>query len=131
MKGRVGNTADFRIPLSDASLDSIDFARTFSRDGFLFLGLHQGVISDASMARVMQRRGMQELPHGSRASLETYLADTTDADYELNKSILGHANGDQAYSSCLRSDYLEKRRKLLNNWAGFITQSSNIIKLRV
>jgi hypothetical protein len=26
---------------------------------------------------------------------------------------------------------LEKRRELLNNWANFVTQSSNIIKLRV
>ena len=131
MKGRVGKTADFRIPLSDASLDIIDFARRFSRDGFLFPGLRKGVISDASMARVMQRRGMQERPHGFRASLETYLAETTDADYELKKSILGHAIGDQAYRSYQRSDYLEKRRELLNNWADFVTQTSKIIKLRV
>jgi len=44
---------------------------------------------------------------------------------------LGHAIGDQAYRSYQRSDYLEKRRELLNNWADFLTQSSNIINLRV
>ena len=93
--------------------------------------MRKGVISDGSMARVMQRRGMQERPHGFRASLETYLAETTDADYELKKSILGHAIGDQAYRSYQRSDYLEKRRELLNNWADFVTQTSKIIKLRV
>ena len=130
MKGRVGKTADFRIPLSDAALSIIESTKRFSRDGFLFPGLRQGVISDASMARVMQRRGMQERPHGFRASLETWLAETTHADYELKKSILGHVIGDQAYRSYQRSDYLDKRRELLNKWADFLTQSSNIVRLR-
>ena len=72
----------------------------FARDGFLFPGIRSGVISDASLARLMQRRGMTERPHGFRSSLRTWLAETTNASEQVAETILAHKVGNQNYS-CL------------------------------
>lgn len=58
MKGRKGKTPDFTVPLSSEAQRVIDLARPFVRDGFLFPSVRKGVISDATMSRLMERRGM-------------------------------------------------------------------------
>lgn len=56
--------------------------------GYLFPGIRKGVISDATMSRMMERRGMKERPHGFRSSLRTWLADCTDAPEEVAETVL-------------------------------------------
>ncbi len=73
MKGRKDATADFRVPLSDEALSVIELAKAFEREGWLFPSIRKGVISDATMSRFMERRGMVERPHGFRSSLRTWL----------------------------------------------------------
>ena len=68
MKARLGAAEDFRVPLSAQAVRIINQARPFERDGFLFPSVRKGVISDATMARLMERRGMEARPHGFRSS---------------------------------------------------------------
>ena len=58
MKSRRDAVDDFRVPLSDEALAVISEARRLARDGYLFPSVRRGVISDATMSRLMQRRGM-------------------------------------------------------------------------
>ncbi|WP_338325579.1 tyrosine-type recombinase/integrase [Paenirhodobacter populi] len=62
MKGRKDATAAFRVPLVPEALAIINDARRHARDGFLFPSMRKGVISDATMARLMERRKMAERP---------------------------------------------------------------------
>ena len=41
----------------------VEACKPFERDGFLFPSLTKGVISDMTMNKLMQRRGMEERPH--------------------------------------------------------------------
>ena len=91
MKGRVGKVGEFRVPLSDEALHVIELAKPFAIDGFLFPGIRKGVISDAAMSRMMERRGMTARPHGFRSSLRTWLADCTKAPEEIAETILAHS----------------------------------------
>src|SRR6056297_346496 len=52
MKGRVGATTDFRVPLSQEAQAVIAEATPFARDGFLFPGVRKGVISDMTMSKL-------------------------------------------------------------------------------
>ena len=70
----MGKAQDFRVPLSGEAQRVIDLARPFEREGFLFPSVRKGVISDATMARYMERQGLVARPHGFRASLRTWLA---------------------------------------------------------
>lgn len=122
MKGRRGKTQDFRVPLSDAALDVIEKSRTLSRDGFLFPSIRKGVISDATMARLMERRGMVERPHGFRSSFRDWIAETQNVSYEVAEMCLGHAVGGKIERSYKRTDFIAQRRSVMQSWSDFVVQ---------
>ncbi|MEP3675476.1 integrase arm-type DNA-binding domain-containing protein [Sulfitobacter sp.] len=124
VKGREGKTSEFRVPLSTEVMKILGQARRHSRDGYIFPSVRKGVISDATMARLMERRGMQARPHGFRSSLRDWLAETTDAPYEVAETMLGHIVGNSVERAYRRTDYLEKRRSLLERWASHLTKES-------
>lgn len=117
MKGRLGKTADFRVPLSTEAQAVIELAKPHERDGYLFPSVRQGVLSDATMARHMERKGMEERPHGFRSSLRTWLAEATDTPHEVAETVLGHVAGTAVHRAYRRTDYLEQRRVLMERWA--------------
>ncbi|MFN8684162.1 tyrosine-type recombinase/integrase [Paracoccus sp. P2] len=121
MKGRRDATPDFRVPLVPEALDIIEQARRLSRSGFLFPSVRKGVISDATMARLMERREMDARPHGFRTSLRVWLAEATDAPYEVAETMLAHTVGSAVERTYKRTDFLEQRRILLLRWADHVT----------
>ncbi|MTH57886.1 DUF4102 domain-containing protein [Paracoccus litorisediminis] len=130
MKGRRDATADFRVPLVQETLAIIEEARAHSRDGFMFPSVRKGVISDATMARLMERRGMTERPHGFRSSLRDWLAETTDAPHDVAETMLGHVVGGTVERAYRRTDFLEQRRALLARWTQHVTgQKGAVVKM--
>ncbi|VDS07169.1 Prophage CP4-57 integrase [Paracoccus haematequi] len=130
MKGRKDATPDFRVPLVPEALAIIEVAKAHAREGFLFPSVRKGVISDATMARLMERRGMKERPHGFRSSLRDWLAETTDAPHDVAETMLGHVVGRSVERAYRRTDFLEQRRALLARWAKHVTgQSGQVVEL--
>ncbi|MBU3000313.1 tyrosine-type recombinase/integrase [Roseovarius nubinhibens] len=124
MKARVGAEYDFRVPLSDEAKHVVNLASRLERGGYLFPSMRKGVISDATMARLMERRQLTARPHGFRASLRTWLAETTDAPHEVAEAVLAHVSDSKVVRTYRRTDYLEQRRTLLQTWADFCTGKS-------
>jgi integrase len=120
MKGRKGATPDYRVPLSLEARSIITKALESARDGFLFPGVRQGVISDATMSRYMERRGMQARPHGFRSSFRDWVAETTNTPHEVAETALGHTVGGAVERAYRRTDHLEQRRALMHRWAEFL-----------
>lgn len=130
MKGRRDTTPDFRVPLVPEALEVIEQARRFVRDGFLFPSVRKGVISDATMARYMERQAIVARPHGFRTSLRVWLAEATDAPHEVAETMLAHSVGSAVERAYRRTDYLEQRRVLLLRWSQYVTgQSGQIVQL--
>ena len=130
MKGRKGATEAFRVPLSREAQRIIDLARPHARNGFLFPNTRQGVISDMTLSRHMERRGLDARPHGFRTSLRTWLAEATDAPHEVAETVLGHVTDSGVVRAYRRTDYLEQRRALLERWADHVTGGAGqVVKL--
>lgn len=130
MKGRKGATTDFRVPLSDEAQRVIDLARPHARNGFLFPNTRQGVISDMTLSRHMERHGLVARPHGFRTSLRTWLAEATDAPHEVAEAMLAHVVDGGVVRAYRRTDYLEQRAKLANRWADHVTGGAGqVVKL--
>ncbi|WP_044007386.1 tyrosine-type recombinase/integrase [Jannaschia sp. CCS1] len=117
MKARVGVAEDFRVPLSDETQRIIDLARPYERDGYLFPSVRKGVISDATMARLMERRELEARPHGFRTSLRTWLAEETDAPHEVAEMVLAHVSDSKVVRTYRKTDFLDQRRQLMERWA--------------
>lgn len=130
MKGPRGKTSDFRIPLSGEALAVIAEARRLTQDSYLFPSARKGVISDATMARMMERRGLEARPHGFRTSLRTWLAEATDTRREVAETMLAHKVGNKVERSYRRTDYLEERRILLERWGRLLTgEGGQVVRL--
>ena len=121
MKGRKGATEDFRVPLSIEAQRIIDLARPHTRNGFLFPNTRGGVISDMTLSRHMERRGLEARPHGFRTSLRTWLAETTDAPHEVAEAMVAHKTDGGVVRAYRRTDFLEQRRILAERWADYVT----------
>jgi integrase len=123
MKGRKGRVAKFRVPLSPEAQAIIGQASPLSRDGFLFPSVRKGVISDVTMSRLMERRGIEARPHGFRSSLREWLADQQDCSWELAEMCLAHTVRSKVARAYMRSDQLEARRTQMKRWAAFCNGS--------
>ncbi|MEM9128659.1 MAG: integrase arm-type DNA-binding domain-containing protein [Pseudomonadota bacterium] len=121
MKGRKGATSDFRVPLSAEAIAVVDQARPFIRDGFVFPNVRKGVISDAAMSRLMERRGMASRPHGFRSSFRDWVSETTNTPFEVAETALGHTVGGTVERAYRRTDHIEQRRSLMERWAHHVT----------
>ena len=103
------------------ALAIIEQAKPLARDGFLFPSVRKGGISDATMSRLMERRGMAARPHGFRASLRNWLAEATDTPHEIAETCLGHVVGGTVERAYRRTDYLEQRQVVMARWAKVVT----------
>ena len=127
MKGRRDATPDFRVPLSPEALAIIEQAKPLARDGFLFPSVRKGVLSDATMARLMERRAMDARPHGFRASLRNWLAEATETPHEIAETCLGHMVGGTVERAYRRTDYLEQRQIVMARWAKVVTGQGGLV----
>ncbi|WP_019223750.1 tyrosine-type recombinase/integrase [Bartonella rattaustraliani] len=121
MKGRRDATTEFRVPLSSEALKVIEQARLLSRNDFFFSATGRGPLAEKCMSKYMKRVGLDVCPHGFRSSLRDWLAETTDAPYEVAETILSHTVGGQVERAYRRTDYLEQRRVYMDKWAAYVT----------
>lgn len=130
MKGRKGATEAFRVPLSSEAQRIINLARPHARKGYLFPNTRGGVISDMTLSRHMERRGLEARPHGFRTSLRTWLAEATDAPHEVAEAMLAHVVDGGVVRAYRRTDYLEQRAKLADRWADHVKGGAGqVVKL--
>jgi integrase len=130
MKGQKGKATAYRVPLCQEAKRIIELARPHSRNGYLFPNTRGGVISDATMSRHMERRGLEARPHGFRTSLRTWLAETTDAPHEVAEAMLAHAADSGVVRAYRRTDFLKQRLALTERWADHLTGGAGqVVKL--
>lgn len=130
MKGQKGRTPAYRVPLCKEAKRIIEQACPHARNGYLFPNTRGGVISDMTLSRLMERRGIEARPHGFRTSLRTWLAETTDAPHEVAEAMLSHATDSRSVRTYRRTDYLEQRLALNERWADYVTGGAGqVVKL--
>jgi integrase len=111
MKGK----KEHRVPLSDRAIEILE---TLPRDGErLFVGLGR----DGMLECLRQLRD-EGTVHGFRSSFRDWAAETTAYPNELLEIALAHTIGNKAEAAYRRGDMMEKRRRLMADWAGYCAQ---------
>lgn len=129
---RMKGGKEHRVPLSSEAQAVLKQAAPYMRDGHLFPSVRKGVISDATMSRMMERRGLEARPHGFRSSFRTWCEEATKTRREVAETALAHVSGGSVERSYRRTDYLDKRRILMESWANHVTavqSSDNVVKM--
>jgi integrase len=89
-------------------------------------------LSHVSMAKVMHRLQINGVTvHGFRSAFRDWCGEATSFPREIAEAALAHTIGDKAEQAYRRGDALEKRRALMETWAGFCEPKAglNVIAL--
>ena len=110
---------EHRVPLPARAIEIVQAAEALA-DGsdLVFAGAHHGKpMSDATLRKLIRSQGFNVDVHGFRTSFRTWAAEQTSFPREIAEQALAHKTGSAVEQAYQRSDYLEKRRDLMNRWA--------------
>jgi integrase len=112
------------IPLAPAALELL-CALPREDDGdnaLVFIGSQPGrLLTDLALMKLMRRMGRSEVVHGFRSSFSDWAHERTAHSNHAIELSLAHSIGAATEKAYRRGDMLEKRRRLLMDWARYVT----------
>lgn len=122
----------FDIPLAPAVVELLQSIPRADSSPYLFPGQgRSGVMQPKAFLRLLLRLDLEGVTtHGFRSSFRDWANERTHYPREVCELALAHDERDQTEGAYSRSDFLEKRRALMADWAKFITTppAANVIQ---
>ena len=121
---RMKSKREHRVPLSGRAVEILEAARRLGdgRRQLVFPSRGDNPISVTRLARMLQNLKVEAVPHGFRSSFRDWAAERTNHPREVVEAALAHAVGNQTEAAYARSDLLERRRQLMNEWAAYLAE---------
>jgi len=117
---------DHRIPLSDPAIRLLKAIRPANKDGcpssiFVFPGYKKDSgLSNMALLEVLRRMGRTDITtHGFRSTFRVWAAEQTDFSSEVVEAALAHAVSNKVVSAYMRTDFFDRRRTLMDDWAAY------------
>jgi integrase len=124
---------EHRVPLSDRATRIL---ASLPRDAeFVFPGGRKGKpLSNMAMLELMREmRGKGATVHGLRSTFRDWAGDRTNYPREVAEAALAHAVGDKTERAYRRGDALERRRRLMADWAAYCerapAEADNVVSI--
>jgi integrase len=121
-----------RVPLSERCLAILKAAKKLKNEsGYVFPGNADGKpLSDATLSKLFRELKIDAVPHGFRSSFRDWAGEQTNFPHEVCEFALAHIIKNKAEAAYARSDLFEKRRKLMDSWAKYLSDDrGNVIRL--
>ena len=132
---RMKGAREHRVPLSTDALTALDQMKVLGSD-FLFPGGAPGRgLWQTALLKQLTRMGHNDITaHGFRSTFRDWAAERTNFPSEVVEMALAHAVGNKVEAAYRRGDLFEKRRRLMDAWAEFLTEapveSNKIVSIR-
>ena len=121
---------EHRVPLVDRASE---IAQQFAGvSDYLFPGGRRGrPLSNMAMAKVLLNLHRSDITvHGFRSAFRDWVGDSTKFPREIAEQALAHRVGNATEQAYRRRDALERRRELMEAWAGYLEeQPANVVKI--
>src|SRR5207302_5135809 len=90
-------------------------------------------LSDMAFNMALRRMERSDCtPHGFRSSFRDWAAEKTNFPREVAEAALAHILENKTEEAYRRTDFFEKRRKLMEEWTAFCTGSERkVLKMRM
>lgn len=113
-----------RVPLSDRAAALLKQAAHLQDDsGLVFPSMRGKALSDMTLSKLVKELGFDADVHGFRTSFRTWAQERTTFPREVAETALAHKTGDAVEQAYARSDLFEKRRKMMESWAVFLSET--------
>jgi integrase len=112
---------EHRVPLSKRAADILTARKEVATGDLVFEGGKEGKpISDTAMVKALRAAsGGTETLHGLRSSFRDWAGDATHHPRDIIEGALAHTLRDKTEAAYRRSDAIEKRRILMDDWASY------------
>jgi integrase len=120
---------EHRVPLSARAVAILRKLEKVKLGEFVFAGQKRNKpLSNMAMEMVLRRMKIEDATvHGFRSSFRDWAGNVSNFPREITETALAHVIGDKAEQAYRRSDALEKRRKLMEAWAGYCEAASGVV----
>jgi integrase len=124
---------EHRVPLSDRAVEILN---TLPREGdFVFAGARANrPLSNDAMLQVVRAIRPGFTSHGFRSTFRDWASEQTAYPNELCELALAHAVGNKVEAAYRRGDMMDKRRRLMSDWADFCAppkaDGDNVLPMR-
>ncbi|MCP5346214.1 MAG: tyrosine-type recombinase/integrase [Gammaproteobacteria bacterium] len=129
-----------RVPLSRQAIELLKSLPKIAGSDLVFPSPTNKPLTDMALSTLMRRMYesgellAKAVPHGFRSSFRDWAAERTNYPDEIRKAASGHKVGDKVQEAYQRSDLLEKRRRLMQDWAEFVytapaSAADNVVKI--
>jgi integrase len=125
-----------RVPLSEAAMHVLMAVQPLQRgpDSLVFPGAKAGrPLSDITLAAALRAAAGEGFTvHGARSAFRDWIAEQTSYAREIAEAALAHTNRDKVESAYQRSDLIERRARLMQDWCDFLTRpaGSDVVPIR-
>ena len=123
---------EHRIPLTARAVAILREARALGDGtGLVFPGTKAGKsLSDMTLSKLVKELDFAADIHGFRTSFRTWAQERTNFPREVAEAALAHAIKDKAEAAYARSDVFEKRRKMMDAWAGYLAgEAGKVVRI--
>jgi integrase len=124
-----------RVPLSRSAVAILRRMEADRIGDFIFAGAKVGrPLSDMSLLLLLPRLGRDDVTvHGFRSTFRDWAAERTNFPRDVAEAALAHTESDKTEAAYKRTDFFDKRRRLMDAWAEFCSQplvTGQVVALR-
>jgi integrase len=120
---RMKNGRQHSVPLSDRAVAILRELKHLPDNPHVFPGTKRGRgLSPRALSMALERMQDSVTVHGFRASFRTWSAERTNYPREICEVALAHTVGNDTERAYQRGDLLDKRRRLMDEWAKYLTK---------
>lgn len=113
---------EHKVPLSASAMKLI---KGLIRDSeYLFPNSKGNPLTDASISKAPKRIGYNVTAHGFRSSFKDWSTECTSYPDEVSELALAHVNSDKTRAAYARSQLIDKRRLMMNEWDQYVNGGS-------
>jgi len=129
-ESRMKAKREHRVPLSEEALAILQAVPRIEDNPHIFPGMRQGrPLSNMALLQLMRGMGFgvdgnrgDYVPHGFRSSFRDWSGEVSSFPRDVAEMALAHAIENKVEAAYRRGDLFDKRRKMMQAWANYITQ---------
>jgi len=112
---------EHRVALSREVIALLKAAARFNtKQGLVFPNTKGKPLSDTAVSKVLKRLAPGFTVHGLRSTFKDWATNETDHSDDVSEAALAHIDNNRVRAAYKRSDLLEKRFSLMEDWAGYL-----------
>ena len=131
---RIKAGKEHRVPLSPPALAIITQLARIKESEFVFPGGKKGkALSTNALLALLKRMKRDDLTgHGFRSTFRDWAAESANYPRDVAEMALAHTIGDKVEAAYRRGDLMEKRKRMMDEWAKFcatVAKAGNVVPI--